>query len=264
MLSKILFDRKGSYTLEASLVIPVILTVILGIMFFSIYLYEKLALLDTAVYSARQTAAAWDNSRKDIETGSFRGDFRTDGLYWRITDDYSESSLVKQKTDRAAALINTRLQGDISSEREPADISVTFSNSLIQRTVSVNISRKTDVSPFLPGSLINSLISGSAEAAVTEPVEFIRNWELTTGYLNEAKDLLGDFAAEKAARSDTGTIVASVQSNVNGKKVYHYPGCRHIGNIKQENIIEFSSVDEANARGYHICVDCAKTIIGRK
>jgi len=264
MPSRVFADRKGSYTLEASLVVPVILTVLLGIMFFSIYIYEKLVLLETAVYSARQAADTWDNSRKDPETGSLGGDFRTDGLYWRVTGDHSGSVLVQQKTGSAAALIKTRLRGGVPGDREPAAISVAYRNSLVQRTVSVDISRKAAVSPALPAGRLSSRISGRAEAVIAEPVEFIRNWELAAGYISEARNFLTDFATEKAVSRDSKTIIASSQSDVNGKKVYHYPGCRHIGNMRQENILEFSSVDEANAGGYHICVDCAKSIIGRK
>ncbi len=267
MFRGVLGNQKGSYTLEASLVIPVILVVLLGVVFFSIYIYEKLVLLDAAVYSARQTATVWDNSRKDPETGSLGGDFRTDGLYWRITDDHSDSDLVRQKTGSAIALTRTRLRGGIPGDSEPADISVAYSNSLVQRIVTVDISRKAAVPPVLltgkpAAGRIGSMAAGHANSVIAEPVEFIRNWELAAGYINEARNFLANFAVEKAAAGDARTIIASSQSDVNGKKVYHYPGCRHIGNMKQENIIEFGSVDEANAGGYHICVDCAGTVIG--
>jgi micrococcal nuclease len=49
----------------------------------------------------------------------------------------------------------------------------------------------------------------------------------------------------------TGTFVGSVNSDV-----YHYPSCTSAQNIKPENLITFSSVEEAKAYGHRPCLKC--------
>ena len=48
-----------------------------------------------------------------------------------------------------------------------------------------------------------------------------------------------------------GMFVGSKKSDV-----YHYPSCRYVKNILSENIIWFSSVEDAKARGYRPCKVC--------
>jgi hypothetical protein len=49
----------------------------------------------------------------------------------------------------------------------------------------------------------------------------------------------------------SGQFVCSKNSDV-----YHYPSCYHVKAIKSENLVYFSSVQDACARGYRPCKDC--------
>ncbi|GAG82341.1 unnamed protein product, partial [marine sediment metagenome] len=49
----------------------------------------------------------------------------------------------------------------------------------------------------------------------------------------------------------SGKFVGSKKSDV-----YHYPNCRYVKMIKPENIIWFSSVEDAKAHGYRPCKVC--------
>jgi hypothetical protein len=49
----------------------------------------------------------------------------------------------------------------------------------------------------------------------------------------------------------TGDFVGSIKSNV-----YHYPSCTFAQRIYPENLITFTSVDEAKAKGYRPCKVC--------
>jgi competence protein ComEC len=51
--------------------------------------------------------------------------------------------------------------------------------------------------------------------------------------------------------SQTGTYVGSIKSDV-----FHYPSCSYVKKIKPENIIWFSSRDDAIAHGYRPCKVC--------
>lgn len=49
----------------------------------------------------------------------------------------------------------------------------------------------------------------------------------------------------------SGPFVGSSKSDV-----YHYPSCYHVKAIKSENLVYFSSVQDACAKGYRPCKDC--------
>jgi len=57
--------------------------------------------------------------------------------------------------------------------------------------------------------------------------------------------------AEEEPPPPTKMFVGSKKSDV-----YHYPNCRYVKNILSENIIWFSSVEDAKARGYRPCKVC--------
>lgn len=252
-------NAKGSSTLEASIIFPVVMLMLLAFGYFSVYLYEKLVLVDAAVYYARQAAVNWNNSDKDLETGSLAGSSQNDGLYWRITRDFDESTLAKGKTERATQLIRERLRDGFLNQDQLPEISVTYDNDLVRRTVSVAIKEKVSLPIKWLKALLPTKIFFGAKAEVTEPVEFVRNVDLTAEYLAEVKSYLRLFDQEVKDGENGRVVLASTESSVNGNKVYHYAGCKYLRQIKSKNLVEFGSEGEANAMGFHICVECAKS-----
>ncbi|MDQ1909218.1 hypothetical protein RAC89_01730 [Paenibacillus sp. GD4] len=79
-------EVKGSITLEASLVLPVILLSSCTLLLLSLFVYKQAALQQRAELAAERTAYAWDNSRKELATGSVAAG-QHDSLYWRLTQD---------------------------------------------------------------------------------------------------------------------------------------------------------------------------------
>lgn len=53
-------------------------------------------------------------------------------------------------------------------------------------------------------------------------------------------------------------VSSAAQTYVGSKKsdVYHYPSCHYVDNIKPENLISFSSPEEAQSAGYRPCKGC--------
>lgn len=85
-MRRCLRDVRGSFTLEASLVLPVIFYAILVLLFFCLYLYQNALLGQAASAAAERSAYTWDNSYRNDLTGAFE-EGHYDSLYWRLKDD---------------------------------------------------------------------------------------------------------------------------------------------------------------------------------
>ena len=102
----------GSFTIEASLVFPIIFILMLIFLFFSIVVYQRVTIYYVASQAAERVAFTWNNSYKDPITGDFLSG-NNDGLYWRLTNDnildvlngvttgsdYSQVSIENQKSN---------------------------------------------------------------------------------------------------------------------------------------------------------------------
>ncbi len=258
-ISKLLKSVSGSYTLEAATIIPFILLLLISLVFLAMYLYQQLFLLDTVIYSAKQRAATWDNSHKKMEDG-FQTVLADDGLYWQLLNDNlvgANSTLVSQKLSYGERFIRSTLaQGAFRSQAN--EIKLEYTNQLLKRTVKVKVTEN----PLLPVALFNNFLNSQlvveAEAEVVEPVEFIRNIDLAERYGRELASGLGGLinplAQEEQQPKQARLVYASSQSK---DKLYHYPNCFHIGNIKKGNLQTLPEV-AAISQGYGLCLHCAK------
>lgn len=251
-------DSRGSMTLEATLVFPLILFILASLIFFCMYIYQKLVVLDTAVYTAKERAATWDNSKKNLETGGLNGALVNDGLYWRILNDFTGSSLVNQKSQDGRGLSGSMLLTGVFKKPVSQQIEVTYSNKAVKRTVSVKVNQNIILPKVWSSGILSSQVGGSAKADIAEPVEFIRNFDLGSDYLNELVNYMKTYGQDQVGETKPTPVIASVRSNVNGQQLYHNLGCKYIKQINQENIREFPSEDAARAAGFHICLNCAK------
>lgn len=192
-------DIRGSFTLEASLVLPVIYIAILLLLFFCLYLYQNAFLAHSAAIAADRASYVWDNSFRDPKTGAVTSS-KADSLYWRLTSDTmlqsifslggsgasSEAastlqlpstkdesynySLPMQKLQRVASQLPTGFRGDMS-----------YQNKLLIRKIEVSLQRLVSLSP-LDKIIGDSTQIGVASSYIVEPVEFIRTVELGRYY----------------------------------------------------------------------------------
>lgn len=281
MISRIVFrfkkvfsDSGGSVTLEASIILPVILLMLFSLTFCSMYIYQKLILLDSAVYTVKQRAATWDSSYKNLEDG-YRLQGGSDGLYWRIFNDLSGSwvqttepdtggqegtPLVQSKMRSTGILINQKLSYGILNQKD-TDITVLYKNTILQRVIQVYIKQKIVVPFNWLLNILSSTVTASAKAVAVEPAEYIRNVDLTVRYtesiLSKMKGYLGKFNTD--GNGLPGKWVASAASKGGQQmRIYHYPDCIYVKRIKPGNLIEFFTVEEAGSKGYYLCAVCAK------
>lgn len=192
-IRKHLRNDDGSFTLEASLVFPVILFTLCLLMFFCVLLYQKSMLSQYASASSERSAYSWENSHKEPKTGAFPEN-EYDRLYWRLADDHMLGSLFGSFGVESVSSISVpteRLEGNLTSQKmsqTAASLSSTYSGTMEYENKFMNrqITTKIDQFVSLPmvGFLLNSdrKIHQSGKSTVVEPDEFIRNIELIRYY----------------------------------------------------------------------------------
>lgn len=197
--------EQGSFSLEATLVFPLVLLATLLILMFTIWVYEKAVLQYVAQTTAQRATFVWLNSAADPRTGQVAAG-EHDGLYWRLSDDRvldalfglagnlspvtvklgdgstgssesvvtsvdGEFALPELKMSRAAAWLPERLHG-----------SITYTNLLIKREVVVQLENRIRL-PFIA----NRSITATAKSVVADPVEFTRSVDLIRSYASKLK-----------------------------------------------------------------------------
>lgn len=257
--------RRGSYTLETSIVFPTIMCLFFGILYFGMHLYQHLVMAEAGTMTAMQAAETWTNSRRSLNDGTFSSN-GSDGLYWRLMNNRSGSELVQRKLMQADTAMTLRMapgQLHLVIQGDPGH-QIAFQNRLYTQTVIV----KARAALFAPGG-IPFLAGGrrpagtEAVSAVIEPAEWIRNLDLGTEYLGQVaeycKGLFTDDGQE-VPQKQVGEYVASTYQSCPTKKtwVYHLPGtgCEWAARILPKNMIRFQSAAEAESRGYVPCKVC--------
>lgn len=85
-------NYNGSLTLEAAIVIPVMLFLLTGMIILSFIIYQSTLLKRIASEAAQQGAEIWTDSRKSIANGAWDASARPDSVYYRLTEDSLFSS----------------------------------------------------------------------------------------------------------------------------------------------------------------------------
>ncbi|TDQ42198.1 TadE/TadG family type IV pilus assembly protein [Aureibacillus halotolerans] len=186
-------NNEGSFTLEASLVFPIIFLSILCMLIMSLYIYERVVLYQRASVAAERVAYIWDNSNKDAKTGEFEiGEY--DNLYWRLTSDQvlellfdalgdgGNTEIAIGSTGAEGELIQTKLGKHATTVfPDGATGTISYSNHLYEKKVTVTL-EKTLRMPEVMGDLLGGNIQAEASASIADPVEFMRTADLMASY----------------------------------------------------------------------------------
>jgi len=187
-------QEDGSFTVEASMLFPFIFMIIIGLLFFCLYTYQKVVLVYIGSVSVERTAYNWDNSSKEAATGAFQyGQF--DGLYWRLTDDQTLDVLfgltgqaqgtsyeLHRSGSEVSSLPTRKMAG--ASVAVPAAIRGTmqYQNQGWRRSVTVDVLNPLRFKPleWMMGRQVS--LQTQVSSSVVDPVEFIRTVELVRYY----------------------------------------------------------------------------------
>ncbi|MEF2967079.1 TadE family protein [Paenibacillus sp. M1] len=192
-MKRLLRNREGSFTLEASLVLPVILTSILILLFFCMFLYQRSLLGQVAIVAAERSAYAWDNSSRDPVSGAYPQD-EYDSLYWRLTDDGMLNTIfgLGQQTSSArlslpaeegqeGTLAFRKLYRTGTSIPEGMNGTMEYDNKVLLRKVTVSLNRLVPLIP-LERAIGDLTQEAQASAYIVDPVEWVRTVELARYY----------------------------------------------------------------------------------
>lgn len=220
MLARSLYDNeRGSMTVEASIIFPIVFIMTLLFVFAALFFYQKTVLYHTASTVAERTAYVWDNSYKDPRTGAHHYD-EHDDLYWRWTQDRVTDMFgfihsrppqtiyaPEQSIEAGLEGVDYKLQGAAKQLKPHMTGTVMYTNRLIHRTVEVSLDSSMSMpgfaTPFLSGEM-----NAKASATVIDPVDFIRTVSLVETY---AKQLIAHNVSKQAA-SDAIDEFLGIQS----------------------------------------------------
>ncbi|UHA72067.1 TadE family protein [Paenibacillus sp. 481] len=182
-------QEKGSMTLEAAMVFPIVFLCTVMMLFLAVLIFQSVLTAHAAVLASERGAAFWDNSHRDGKSGVYNMG-QHDDLYWRLLDDKlldrvfsglwsnqaykvtvpagnSRGGLPEQKLARAAAYVPNAISGELS-----------YGNSGLERTVTAKFSKPVKSVALARFTGQSIPVEGEAVSAVVDPVEFIRTVEL--------------------------------------------------------------------------------------
>ncbi|MEX1029514.1 MAG: hypothetical protein WDZ91_05645 [Paenibacillaceae bacterium] len=196
-------DESGRFTLESTLIFPLIFIITISCLFITIGATRHVGLSIDATSAAGRASFSWTNSSKNPLTGAYYpGSY--DDLYWRISDDRSGSPLAVKKVTSSLSLMPGGLEKDGQ-----------FKNSLLQRDILVGVKVPFLVPEFMTKLYGSRELIGSGHSAVSEPVELIRQVELARTYwpmirkvysTDQADSVIEDFR-KRSGHSDQEKMV---------------------------------------------------------
>jgi hypothetical protein len=187
--------EKGSITVEASIIIPLVILSISAALYIGMLLYQKALLQSAAEEAAGAGAAVWASGTAALE--SYRPDRGSDGfrLYRRIYDSGREARL--REIEEYAVSLASRNEL-IKSESITAE--ATVRDHVIYRKLEVSLCKyfSLPLGKFMRifGGSDSVRITAKAAATVNEPAELIRNADFI---IDIEKKLEGKFPGLKKA-----------------------------------------------------------------
>ncbi|WP_343044725.1 TadE family protein [Saccharibacillus qingshengii] len=224
ILKSIFSENQGSFTIEATFVMPIVMLCVVMILMLCLYLYQSAMLVQASAITSERAAYSWNNQYKESRTGRFGVD-QTEDLYWRLTEDQLLASLFSGiGGGEASETINLPGGGGGSlgavkmakaAEPLPSGMTGTMTSKRgLLHPITTVLYTPLNLTPIK--RIAGDRMGGSQYSTVVEPVEFIRNIELVRYYA-------GKFKADQAVPNSEkgGAAVAMTPKNAGvqlGKK----------------------------------------------
>ncbi|MFC4601020.1 hypothetical protein [Cohnella hongkongensis] len=217
--SKKEMETAGSFTLEASMLLPWVVMLTFLLLLFSLYMSQGALLYYSSAVMAERAAYSWANSSADIRTGGYPAG-QHDGLYWRLSDDALVQGLFGMASDEAGASVEVYAgmsegegSGAAAKLRKAAYATSAKHNAGAGELsyYNIGVKRRIDAelrSRWLAVPLVRFRGGGPAEAHVSalvvEPAEFVRAFDLIRYY---AAKLQNAPEGEANYRSQAGEVL---------------------------------------------------------
>lgn len=186
--------QKGSYTLEAVIVMSTVIFIIFTIISAFLLLYQNAVMYYVATQAAQEGAVMWSDNAHDLEGNVSSKDQQ--GLYYRV-GELAGGQSVSDKETYIRNWAEKKLKSmtpDTLIGNGAETVEVEFHNYVIQQVVEVRITKEIDI-PFreIARYFGNDLdLHISARAAVAEPAEFIRNVDYGLELAGEVWSMISD------------------------------------------------------------------------
>ncbi|GMQ58497.1 hypothetical protein AN1V17_28920 [Vallitalea sediminicola] len=168
---------KGSLTVEASLVFPIVFFAVLCLIYIGIYLHDVTCMKAIVNETANRYELAYSN-KIDFDTGkALSNDGRLNrGLYWRLTDDNSLGQNVKK-------YITNQIERHLILKDDNINIHTKVTNTILKKKITITVNKDFNT----PINLINKILSinerqltmcVSSKVVIKDQAELIRNVDL--------------------------------------------------------------------------------------
>lgn len=176
---------KGSFTLEAAIVISSILIILCAVFYAFMLLYQNAVISYSASYAASEGAKSWVKNRD--------GD-----RYWRLKEFRTITSGTEIGEIKSIAE-DCLKKGVIAGEGN--NVNVAFENSFGMRKIIVEVSQDLNV-PFQGiAKYFNNgeklQLKAKASANIAEPTEYIRNIDYGVEWVSTISDWIGEKLGKK-------------------------------------------------------------------
>ncbi|MFF2889024.1 TadE/TadG family type IV pilus assembly protein [Paenibacillus sp. NPDC057967] len=219
------YDEKGSFTLEASVVLPILLAMVLAFLLLGMYLYQKVIVYYAVSAISERAAFSWDNSHRDARTGILTEPVY-DGLYRRLGSDGALASLFGMTGDESRRSVSLPEEIQESSDFDSGDLTirklvnsarwlsaaglsysgtVQYTGDGLSRFVETALRKPIQLLPF-ESSWTRGEPDGKAKSGIVDPVEFIRSVDLARYYGAKLKT---HFMGKSTAESRAGDLLNS-------------------------------------------------------
>lgn len=203
-------NNKGSLTVEAAIIVPVIIMTIVALILYGEFLYQKAYIQSIADRSAQRGAEIWNNPSKDMIMAQITKDRMKDvSLYWRIYGlDFAKSGKESKIEEYAKYLLNkSMIFGKPISVESDAAIAEDY---IVYKKIRVTVTAryKNPMGNFLRVfGVPNTIdITANSYAIINEPVEFIRTTDFATDVVKEIDN--------KVFKGKGQTVVSNVKEAV--------------------------------------------------
>lgn len=193
----------GYFTLEATLIFPLIMLATFFMMFILIWFYQTMSFQQQSALAVEQAAHHWANSHTDVSDGRLApGHY--DSLYWRTFDQLIsltfglndhpkdenhhwqvENDVVED--DSLASLSAKKLaRSEFSLGSIQGSGSLAFQHRILEKRIHAEADRR-GLNLQLPYFSLPREVRTMSTARVSEPVEFTRNLELLRFYVERLR-----------------------------------------------------------------------------
>lgn len=204
-------SERGSITVEASIVTPIVILSIIAVILIGLILYQRAVLQSVADTAVQAGAASWENLSVDIATGkTFLDELTENGLYWRLFEVDKEEKAAKLKKYVEALLGNKNIL-----KPESSTASVNISDCIIYKRLELSI-----VNTYrIPGGVIMRIFGSDEKlrlkvtsfAVIDDPAELIRNIDFV---LDIEKELENKYPGLKNIGDKTRGVLNKIKDNL--------------------------------------------------